>query len=91
MHNQKVLNDKPNETGIKSCNCHNQDTCLLPNNSQTTCIIYPAKINCGMARCNQKCYLGSCKTSFECRFRNHKKLFNHVKHKHDTELLKEFL
>ena len=40
-HNQKVLNNKPNETGINNCNCRNKDTCPLPNSYQTKCIIKP--------------------------------------------------
>ena len=32
--NYKVLNDKPNETEIDNCNCHNKDTCLLPHSYQ---------------------------------------------------------
>ena len=38
----------------------------------------------------QKCYLGSCETTFKDRFGNHKKSFNHVEHKSDTELSNEF-
>ena len=34
MHNQKVLNDKPNEMGINNCNCRNKDNCPLPNGCQ---------------------------------------------------------
>ena len=41
MHNQKVLNNKPNETGINNCNGRNKDTCPLPNSYQTKCIIKP--------------------------------------------------
>ena len=44
MHNHKVLKDRPNETGINNCNCHNQGTCLLPNSCQTKCIIYQTNI-----------------------------------------------
>ena len=40
---------------------------------------------------NKKCYLGSCETTFKDNFDNHKKSFNHAKHKNDTELLKQFL
>ena len=40
MHNYKILNDKPNKTGINNCNCCNKDTCPLPNSCQTKCIIY---------------------------------------------------
>ena len=91
MHNHKVLNDKPNETGINNCNCRNKDTYPLPKSCQTKCIVYQANIDCHNAGYKQKCYLGSCETTFKDRFGNHKKSFNHVKHKNDTELSKEFL
>ena len=71
MHNHKVLNDKPNETGINNYNCRYKDTSPLPNSCQTKCIIYQENIDCD-------------------RFGNHKKSFNHVKHKNDTELSKDF-
>ena len=83
------VNSKPNETGINNCNCFNKDTCPLPNSCQTKCIIYQANIDCDIAGYKQKCYLGSCET-FKDRFENHKKSFNHVKHKNDTELSKQF-
>ena len=88
MHNPKVLNDKPNETGIDNWSSRNKDTCPLPNSCQTKCIIYQAKIDCEIAGYKQKCYFGSCKTIFKDRFGNHKKSFNHVKHKNDMELSK---
>ena len=81
MHNRKVLNDRPNEKGINNYNCRNKDT---------TCIVYQANIDCDIAGYKQKCYLGSCETTFKDRFGNHKKSFNHGKHKNDTELSKEF-
>ena len=49
MHNHKVLNDRPNETGIDNCNCRNKDTCPLPNSCQTYCIIYQASIDSDVA------------------------------------------
>ena len=89
MHNHKVLKDKPNETGINNCNCRNKDTCPLPRSCQTKCIVYQTIIDCDIAGYKQKLYLGSCETTFKDRFGNHKKSFNHAKHKNDTELLKE--
>ena len=88
MHNHKVLNGKPNEMGINNCNCRNKDNCPLPNSCQTKCIIYQANIDCDIAEYKQKCYLGSCETTFKDRFGNQKKLFNHRKHKIDTETIK---
>ena len=49
MHNHKVLNDRPNETGIDNCNCRNKDTCPLPSSCQTYCIIYQASIDSDVA------------------------------------------
>ena len=89
MHNHKVLNDKPMETGINNRSCRNKDTCSLPDSCQTKCIVYPANIDCDIAGYKQKCYLGSCETTFKDRFGNHKKLVNHIKHKKDTGLSKE--
>ena len=89
IHNHKVLNDKPNETRINNSNCHNKDTCPLPNSCQTRGIVYQVNTDCDIAGCKQKCYLGSCETTFKDRFGNHKS-FNHVKHKNDTELSREF-
>ena len=90
MHNHKVLIDKPNEIWINNCNCRNKDTCPLPRSCQTKCTILQGNIDCDIAGYKQKCYLGSCETTFRDRFGNHKKSFNHVKHKNDTELSKEF-
>ena len=90
MHNHKVLKDKPNETGINNCNYHNKDTCPLPNSCQTKRIVYQAKIDCDITGHKQKSYLGLCETTFKDHFENHKKSFNHFKHKNDTELSKEF-
>ena len=90
MHNHKVLNDKPYEMGINNCNCHNKDSCPLLNSFQTKYIVYQANIDHNIAGYKQKCYLGSCETTFKYHFGNHQKSFNHIKHKNDTELSKEF-
>ena len=54
MNNHKVLNDKPNETGINDCNCRNKDTCPLPKSFQTKCIVYQANIDCDIAEYKKK-------------------------------------
>ena len=64
-HDYKVLNNKPNESGIDSCNCHNKDTCSLPNSCETKCVIYQVNTDCDIAEYKQKCYLGSCETLFK--------------------------
>ena len=88
MHNHKVLNDKSNETGTNNCNCRNKDTCPLPNSCQRKYISYQANIDYDITGYKQKCYIGSCETTFKDRFGNHKKSFNHVEQKSDTELPK---
>ena len=88
IHNHKILNDKPNETGISNYNYRNKDDCPLPSSCQTKFINYQANIDCYIARCKQKLYLDSCETTFKDRFGNHKKLFNNVKSKNDAELSK---
>ena len=35
MHNHKVIEDRPNETGINGTNFRNKDTCHLTNSCQT--------------------------------------------------------
>ena len=71
-------------------NYRNKDTCPLLNSGQTKSIIYQPKIDCYIAGYKQKCYLGSCETTFKERFENHKNLFNHSKLKNYTKLSKEF-
>ena len=90
IHNQKIVNNKPNETGINNCNYRNKVTCPLPNSSQTKCINYQVNIHYDTTGYKQICYLGLCKTTFKDRLGNYKKSFNHVKHKNDTALSKEF-
>ena len=70
FHNHKVLNNKPNETEIDNCNYWNKDTCPLPDSCQTKSLFYQANIDCHIAGYKQKCYLGSCETTFKDRFRN---------------------
>ena len=89
-HNHKVLNGKPNETGINNCNYPNKDTCPLSNSCQTKCMIYEANIDCDIARYKQKSYLSSCETTFKDHFGNHKESLNHIKHKNDTIHQKNF-
>ena len=75
MHNHKGPNDKPNE---------------IPNSCQTKCVIYQTNIDSDIAGYKQKCYLGSCETTFKDRFGNHEKSFGYLKHKYDTKLSKKF-
>ena len=50
-------------------------------------MIYQTNTDCDIIGYKQKCDLGS---TFKDCFGNHKKSFNHIKHKNDAELSKEF-
>ena len=76
--------------GTNNCNCRDKDTCPLPNSCQRKYITYQANIEYDITGYKQKCYRGSCEKTFKDCFGNHKKSFNHVEHKNDTELSKEF-
>ena len=71
--NHKVLNRRPNETGINTCNWRNKDTCPLTNICQMKCVNYRGNTNCDIAAYKQKFSLGSCGTTFKDCFGNHKK------------------
>ena len=65
MHNHKALNKKPNEMEINNFNWRNKDNCPLANSWQTKYVVYQANIDCDIATYKQKCYLGSCETTFK--------------------------
>ena len=52
-------------------------------------ILYEATINSNLAGYEEKAYKGISKPPFKERFGNHKKSFNNVGYKTDTELSKE--
>ena len=78
IQNHKVLTNKINEVETDNCNCHNKDTCPLPNCCQTKSIIYQANVDGDIARYRQKCYLGSYGRAFKGRFQNHKLSFKYI-------------
>ena len=64
--------------------------CPLSNHCQITNIIYKAKITSNLRNYHQKVYYGTSEGTFKQRYGNHKKSFNHEKHRTDTELSKEY-
>ena len=74
--------------GINNCNCRSKDNYPLPNSFQTKFIIYQANIDIDGYK--QKCYLGSCETTFKYRFGNHEKSLNQLKHKMIRNYQKNF-
>jgi hypothetical protein len=87
-HNKKILECKePLSSG--ECNCRNPDECPLPNQCTMPNILYEATIDSDLAGYEEKAYKGISKPPFKERFGNHKKAFNNVVYKTDTELSKE--
>ena len=64
--------------------------CPLDNKCLTTNIVYEATITSNAQNNEVKTYMGISEGPFKKRFANHKKSFNHVKHKKETELSKEY-
>ena len=53
-------------------------------------ILYQATITCSDSKFKQKRYKGICETTFKKRYANHKKSFNLIKSKNDTNLSIEY-
>ena len=87
-HNKNILEEKePLDVG--ECNCQNPTECPLPNQCTIPNILYEATIRSNLAGYEEKVYKGVSKPPFKLRFGNHKKSFNNIQHKTDTELSKE--
>ena len=82
MHSKEVITEK--KTQAVKCNCINKPDCPLPNQCQIANIIYKQKLH------HEKIYYGTSEGTFKQRYGNHKKSFNHEKHRTDTELSKEY-
>ena len=64
----------------KKYNCINQNTGLLNGQCRAENIIYQASLNSNKLDYDEKYYKGSCETTFEKRFVNHKKwVVKHVR------------
>ena len=85
MHNR----EKENCHGVVKCNCINKPDCPLSNQYQITNVIYKAKFTSNFQNYYENIYYGTSEVTFKPRCGNHKKSFNHEKHRTDTELLKE--
>ena len=88
MHNKEVITE--NKTQAVKCNCINKLDFPLSNQCQITTIIYKAKITWNLRNYHEKIYYGTSEGTFRQRYGNHKKSFNHEKHRKDTELSKEY-
>ena len=87
-HKAKILFPKKS-TEQRTCNCLNKENCSLQQKCLTTNIVYKAKVTSNNENYQEKVYFGSCETTFEKRFSNHKKSFNLNEYKNETELSNE--
>ena len=86
IHNKEVTTEK--KTKAVNCNCINKPDCLLSNQCQITNIIYKAKITSNLRNYHGKIYYRTSEGACKQRYGNHKKSFNHGKHRTDIELSK---
>ena len=88
MHNKEVTMEK--KTQEINRNFINKRDCFLSKQSQVTDVIYKAKIISTLRKYNEKIYYGASQGTFKQHCENHKKSFNHKKHRTDPELSKEY-
>ena len=89
-HNKRVLseaNSTQKSTKGKQCNCRNANECPLDQVCLTKDLVYQAEVTTKDNN-ERKTYIGMTATTFKERYRNHKKSFDDIKYKNDTELSK---
>ena len=85
-HNRKILHSPANNQS-RTCNCINKTDCPLQEKCLSENTLYQADIS--SENFQTKIYYGISETRFKTRYSNHKKSFNHEKHKNDTQLSNE--
>ena len=85
-HNRKILQSPVNNQS-RTCNCINKTACPLQEKCLSGITLYQADIS--SENFQTKIYYGISETKFKTRYSNHKKSFNHEKHKSDTQLSNE--
>ena len=86
-HNRKFLHPPVNSQS-RTCNCIKKTDCPLQEKCLSENTLYQADIS--SENFQTKIYYGISETKFKTRYSNHKKSFNHEKHKNDTRLSNEF-
>ena len=89
-HNKRVLseaNSTQKSTKEKQCNCRNANECPLDQVCLTKDLVYQAEVTTKDNN-ERKTYIGMTATTFKERYRNHKKSFDDIKYKNETELSK---
>ena len=85
-HNRKILHSPLNSQN-RTCNYIKKTECPLQENCLSESTLYQADIS--SENFQTKIYYGISETKFKTRFSNHKKSFNHEKHKNDTQVSNE--
>ena len=80
-------NSTQKSTKGKQCNCRNANECPLDQVCLTKDLVYQAEVTTKDNN-ERKTYIGMTATTFKERYRNHKKSFDDIKYKNDTELSK---
>ena len=88
-HNKSVLKQNINKNQQQKCNCTKKDQCPLNGECLTSNIVYEANVTSKENKTQSKLYIGVSETPFKKRYANHKKSFNIIAYKNDTELSKE--
>ena len=82
-HKRKILRPPVNSQS-RTCNCIKKTDSPLQEKCLSENTLYQADIS--SENFQTKIYYGISETKFQIRFWNHKKSFNHEKHKNDTQL-----
>ena len=85
-HNRKILYPPVNNQS-RTCNCNYETDCPLQEKYLGENTLYQSDI--GSENFQTKIYYGISEGKFKTRYSNHKKSFNHEKHKNDTQLSTE--
>ena len=85
-HNRKIFH-LPVNSQSRTCSCIKKTDCPLKEKCLSQNTLYQADIS--SENLKTKIYYGMSGKKFKTRFLNHKKSFNHEKHKDDTQLSNE--
>ena len=88
-HNRKIQQNVPPKS-TKHCNCQQKENFPINGACVQESLVCYATISCNGKNYKPKLCKGSCETSFEKRYSNHKKSINVPLHKHNTKLSTEY-
>ena len=89
-HNKRVLRETKSaqeSAEDKQCDCRKLKECPLNQMCLTKDLVYQAEVITKDSS-ERKTYIGITATTFKDRYRNHKKSFDDIKYKNNTELSK---